>query len=213
MTKEQPMKTPEKALIRARGLRKEYGKDEGLVRAVDQIDLDIARGETVAVMGPSGCGKSTLLHLLGGLDRPSGGELPTVVAATFLVENLVLALFAALVGLVAGSLAAPLITKPGAALIGTAGAPVISLRTVVEVVGLAIVVSLRQHSFPPFAPRAAAPSPRSTTLPGRRNVAERSSGSRTGCQSRRCSVCAWSHAAPAVRCSARRTSASRSPAS
>jgi ABC-type lipoprotein export system ATPase subunit len=62
-------------LVRARGLRKEYGRDEGLVRAVDAIDLDIAPGETLAVMGPSGCGKSTLLHLLGGLDRPSGGEL------------------------------------------------------------------------------------------------------------------------------------------
>jgi putative ABC transport system ATP-binding protein len=46
-----------------------------LVRAVDGVDLDIGAGETVAVMGPSGCGKSTLLHLLGGLDRPSGGEV------------------------------------------------------------------------------------------------------------------------------------------
>jgi putative ABC transport system ATP-binding protein len=45
------------------------------VRAVDGVDLDVAAGETVAVMGPSGCGKSTLLHLLGGLDRPSGGEV------------------------------------------------------------------------------------------------------------------------------------------
>jgi ABC-type lipoprotein export system ATPase subunit len=63
------------SLVRARGLRKEYGKGEGLVRAVDSVDLDVAAGETVAVMGPSGCGKSTLLHLLGGLDRPSGGEL------------------------------------------------------------------------------------------------------------------------------------------
>lgn len=62
-------------LVRARGLRKEYGKGEGLVRAVDGVDLDVAAGETLAVMGPSGCGKSTLLHLLGGLDRPSGGEL------------------------------------------------------------------------------------------------------------------------------------------
>jgi ABC-type lipoprotein export system ATPase subunit len=63
------------ALLRARGVRKEYGKGEGLVRAVDGVDLEVDTGETVAVMGPSGCGKSTLLHLLGGLDRPSGGEI------------------------------------------------------------------------------------------------------------------------------------------
>jgi ABC-type lipoprotein export system ATPase subunit len=63
------------SLVCARGLRKEYGKGEGLVRAVDSVDLDVAAGETVAVMGPSGCGKSTLLHLLGGLDRPSAGQL------------------------------------------------------------------------------------------------------------------------------------------
>ncbi len=62
-------------VMRTVGLRKHYGKDEGLVRAVDDVDLEIARGEAVAVMGPSGCGKSTLLHLLGGLDRPSGGEV------------------------------------------------------------------------------------------------------------------------------------------
>ncbi len=59
----------------ARGLHKHYGRGEGLVRAVDGADLDVAPGETVAVMGPSGCGKSTLLHLLGGLDRPSTGEV------------------------------------------------------------------------------------------------------------------------------------------
>jgi ABC-type lipoprotein export system ATPase subunit len=62
-------------LLTARGLRKEYGKGDGLVRAVRDIDLDVANGETVAVMGPSGCGKSTLLHLLGGLDRLSAGQI------------------------------------------------------------------------------------------------------------------------------------------
>jgi putative ABC transport system ATP-binding protein len=62
-------------VLRARGLRKEYGKGDGLVRAVDGVDLDVSAGETVAIMGPSGCGKSTLLHLFGGLDRPSGGEV------------------------------------------------------------------------------------------------------------------------------------------
>ena len=63
------------SMVRARGLRKEYGKEASLVRAVDHVDLDVARGETLAIMGPSGCGKSTLLHLLGGLDRPSAGEI------------------------------------------------------------------------------------------------------------------------------------------
>jgi ABC-type lipoprotein export system ATPase subunit len=67
--------TADPVVLRAAGLRKEYGKADTLVRAVDEIDLEVGRGETLAVMGPSGCGKSTLLHLLGGLERPSGGQL------------------------------------------------------------------------------------------------------------------------------------------
>jgi putative ABC transport system ATP-binding protein len=67
--------TADNPVLRARGLHKHYGTGDGLVRAIDGIDLEVASGETVAVMGPSGCGKSTLLHLLGGLDRPSSGEV------------------------------------------------------------------------------------------------------------------------------------------
>jgi putative ABC transport system ATP-binding protein len=62
-------------VLRTRGLEKEYGQGEGLVRALDAVELEVASGETLAVMGPSGCGKSTLLHLLGGLERPSAGEV------------------------------------------------------------------------------------------------------------------------------------------
>jgi ABC-type lipoprotein export system ATPase subunit len=62
-------------VLRTRGLDKEYGQGEGVVHALDDVALEVSSGETLAVMGPSGCGKSTLLHLLGGLERPSGGEV------------------------------------------------------------------------------------------------------------------------------------------
>jgi ABC-type lipoprotein export system ATPase subunit len=62
-------------VLRTRGLAKDYGQGAGLVRALDGVELEVASGETLAVMGPSGCGKSTLLHLLGGLERPSAGEV------------------------------------------------------------------------------------------------------------------------------------------
>jgi ABC-type lipoprotein export system ATPase subunit len=62
-------------VLSTRGLRKDYGRSASLVHAVDEVDLTVAPGETVAIMGPSGCGKSTLLYLLGGLDRPTAGEI------------------------------------------------------------------------------------------------------------------------------------------
>jgi ABC-type lipoprotein export system ATPase subunit len=67
--------TAARPALRASGLCKTFGSAAALVRAVDDVDLDVATGETVAIMGPSGCGKSTLLHLLGGLERPSAGRI------------------------------------------------------------------------------------------------------------------------------------------
>ncbi|MFC5941321.1 ABC transporter ATP-binding protein [Micromonospora harpali] len=63
------------ALLRARAVSRWYGRDSALVRAVDDVDLEVPAGQTLAIMGPSGCGKSTLLHLLGGLQRPTEGEI------------------------------------------------------------------------------------------------------------------------------------------
>ena len=64
---------PPSPLLRAEGLTKTY--PDGEVQALRGVSLDVERNEAVAIMGPSGCGKSTLLHLLGGLDRPTGGEI------------------------------------------------------------------------------------------------------------------------------------------
>jgi putative ABC transport system ATP-binding protein len=63
------------AAVRVVGLSKHYGKGEALIRAVDDVDLEVDTGETVVVTGPSGCGKSTLLQLMGGLDVPTAGEV------------------------------------------------------------------------------------------------------------------------------------------
>jgi putative ABC transport system ATP-binding protein len=62
-------------MIRGENLTKVYGVGSVEVRALDGVDLAIARGEFVGVMGASGSGKSTLLHLLGLLDRPTDGSL------------------------------------------------------------------------------------------------------------------------------------------
>ncbi len=63
------------SLIQAENLTKVYGTGDTAVIALDHVNLTVNPGEFVAVMGPSGCGKSTLLHLIGGLDRPSDGNV------------------------------------------------------------------------------------------------------------------------------------------
>jgi putative ABC transport system permease protein len=82
-----------------------------------------------------------------GLLKAVGGT-PGTVAAMFLAENLVLALLAAAVGLVAGSLAAPVLTNPGAALVGAPGAPSLTALTAVEVIGVALAVALAATLVP-----------------------------------------------------------------
>ena len=52
-----------------------YGRGAAAVRAIDEVTLDIARGEFVAVVGPSGCGKSSLMKLISGLHPPASGSL------------------------------------------------------------------------------------------------------------------------------------------
>jgi putative ABC transport system ATP-binding protein len=61
--------------IRARRLSKVYGEGETAVHALADVDLEVWRGEMVAIMGPSGSGKSTLLHLIGALDTPTNGTV------------------------------------------------------------------------------------------------------------------------------------------
>jgi ABC-type lipoprotein export system ATPase subunit len=62
-------------MIRCIDVRKAYRQGENEIVALAGVSIDIPRGAFAAIMGPSGSGKSTLLHLMGGLDRPSGGEL------------------------------------------------------------------------------------------------------------------------------------------
>jgi putative ABC transport system ATP-binding protein len=77
MTSPRPATRPETGtpLVELQGIRKDYQRGNETVHVLQALDLDIPRGDFLALMGPSGSGKTTLLNLLGGIDRPSDGRL------------------------------------------------------------------------------------------------------------------------------------------
>lgn len=64
-------------ILKVENLTKIYGKDNNTVRALDGVSFSVQKGEFIAIIGPSGSGKSTLLHILGGVDKPTGGKVYT----------------------------------------------------------------------------------------------------------------------------------------
>lgn len=62
-------------LLRCENLTKTYGSGTAMVTALDQVNFSVRKGEFISIVGASGSGKSTLLHLLGGVDRPTGGKI------------------------------------------------------------------------------------------------------------------------------------------
>lgn len=62
-------------ILQTKNLKKYYGEEPNIIRAVDDVNLSVGKGEFVAIVGNSGSGKSTLLHMIGGLDVPTGGSV------------------------------------------------------------------------------------------------------------------------------------------
>ena len=69
------MSDSENTVLTARDIRKDYSSGQGQLQVLNGVDLQVRRGELVAIMGASGAGKSTLLHILGMLEEPTSGQL------------------------------------------------------------------------------------------------------------------------------------------
>ncbi len=80
-------------ILEVKDLCKTYGKGENQVKAVDHVSFSVDEGEFVAIVGASGSGKSTLLHLLGGVDRPTSGEVIVDDKEIYQLSNDALAIF------------------------------------------------------------------------------------------------------------------------
>ena len=80
-------------ILSATELKKVYGSGENEVHALAGVDLEVEKGEFVAIVGTSGSGKSTLLHMLGGLDRPTGGSVTVDGKEIFTLKDEALTIF------------------------------------------------------------------------------------------------------------------------
>ena len=81
------------SILRTEGLKKYYGTEPNVTKALDGVSLRVEDGEFVAIVGTSGSGKSTLLHMLGGLDRPDSGSVTVAGKEIFSLKDEALTIF------------------------------------------------------------------------------------------------------------------------